>query len=156
MSKPQYFHVQHVVLLQVNLRLSHSILYKTKLPIVVVFNKSDIADANVPINWMQNFDQFMVCQYHHQDEIRKGKDYLSTLSRSMALALDEFYTNLTVLYLLLRSSLFLRLLEKGLTNSSVSSLNLWQNMKSIFVRNEGTTNQISLNQSQVGKLTHRK
>ena len=31
-----------------------------------------------------------------QDQVRKSSDYLSSLSRSMALALDEFYSNLTV------------------------------------------------------------
>ena len=43
-----------------NMLFCCSILYKTKLPIVVVFNKNDIADASVPIGWMKNFDLFMV------------------------------------------------------------------------------------------------
>lgn len=49
-----------------NMLFCCSILYKTKLPIVVVFNKSDIADANVPIGWMKNFDQFMVLLIHRR------------------------------------------------------------------------------------------
>jgi len=53
----------------------------------VVFNKNDVADAQVPIQWMTDFESFM-------DAVRQGENYLSTLSRSMALALDEFYSEL--------------------------------------------------------------
>lgn len=56
---------------------------------MVVLNKSDVADAEKPIRWMTDFEAYM-------DEVRQGGNYLSSLSRSMALALDEFYSQLNV------------------------------------------------------------
>jgi len=70
-----------------NMLFCCSILYKLKLPILVVFNKSDVADASIPIKWMKDYDSFI-------DAIKSNENYLSTLSRSMGLALDEFYESL--------------------------------------------------------------
>lgn len=71
-----------------NMLFCCSILYKTRLPIIIVFNKADVADATVPIGWMTDFESFM-------DEVRSSSNYLSSLSRSLALALEEFYANLS-------------------------------------------------------------
>ena len=53
----------------------------------MVLNKSDVADPSVPISWMKDYDTFI-------EAVKNSESYLSTLSRSMALALDEFYENL--------------------------------------------------------------
>lgn len=68
-----------------------SILYKTKLPFVIAFNKTDIVSHEFAVEWMTNFEAFQ--QVVHQDE-----SYISNLTNSMSLVLDEFYSNLKVLW----------------------------------------------------------
>lgn len=65
-----------------------SIIFKTKLPIYVIFNKEDTADSEKIIEWMKDYDKFV--EALKEDEER----YVSSLSKSMALSLDEFYKDL--------------------------------------------------------------
>lgn len=61
-----------------------SILYKTRLPLVVVFNKVDVADAEKLNLWMRDFDNF--------DRALQDDRFVGNLARSLAMALDQFYT----------------------------------------------------------------
>jgi GTPase len=67
-----------------NMMYALSILYKTKLPLLVVFNKTDVIDHSFASKWMTDFQAF-------DDALAKQDNYLATLSRSMSLVLDEFY-----------------------------------------------------------------
>ena len=67
-----------------NMMYSLSILYKSKLPLVVVFNKIDILQHDFAQDWMTDFDKF-------DESLAKVNNYLSSLSRSMSLVLEEFY-----------------------------------------------------------------
>ncbi|RMZ84202.1 hypothetical protein DV738_g623, partial [Chaetothyriales sp. CBS 135597] len=86
-----------------NMLYACSILYKTKLPMILVFNKTDVQDAGFAKEWMTDFEKF---QDALQEEERKGvfggegtgsgSGYMSSLLNSMSLMLDEFYSHLNM------------------------------------------------------------
>ncbi|RWS25967.1 GPN-loop GTPase 1-like isoform X2 [Leptotrombidium deliense] len=72
-----------------NMLYACSILYKTKLPLLLLVNKIDIMDHKFVLDWMHNFEAF-------QASLEEDSSYSANLARSMSLVLDTFYQELKV------------------------------------------------------------
>ena len=80
------------------LTLHLSILYKTKLPFILVFNKTDVRPHDFAVEWMHDFEAFQAALASHQGTTDDEGEptYMNSLMNSMSLVLDEFYKHLTV------------------------------------------------------------
>ncbi|KAI0771449.1 XPA-binding protein 1 [Irpex lacteus] len=82
-----------------NMLYACSILYKTQLPFILVFNKTDVEAADRAKEWMTDFEAFQEalasgsgkCNLHDSDG---EPTYMNSLMTSMSLVLDEFYKTL--------------------------------------------------------------
>ena len=86
-----------------NMLYACSILYKTKLPMILVFNKTDAQDADFAKKWMTDFDAFQAALRNEEeggtfggDGVGGGSGYMGSLLNSMSLVLEEFYKHLSV------------------------------------------------------------
>ncbi|KAK5016123.1 hypothetical protein LTR16_002004 [Cryomyces antarcticus] len=84
-----------------NMLYACSILYKTKLPMILVFNKTDVQDAEFAKEWMTDFEAFQAALRREQEEGEVeggmgGSGYMNSLLNSMSLVLEEFYCHLSV------------------------------------------------------------
>lgn len=90
-----------------NMLYACSILYKTKLPMILVFNKTDVKDAEFAKEWMTDFDKFQQALREEEESgafggegssggFGSGSGYMGSLLNSMSLMLEEFYRHLSV------------------------------------------------------------
>jgi putative protein kinase ArgK-like GTPase of G3E family len=84
-----------------NMLYACSILYKTKLPMILVFNKTDVQDASFAKEWMTDYEALSEALAREQtaaeaDGGESGSGYGSSLQQSMSLVLEEFYSHLSV------------------------------------------------------------
>lgn len=90
-----------------NMLYACSILYKTKLPMILVFNKTDVKDADFAKEWMTDFDKFQAALREEEEAgafggeggaggFGAGSGYMGSLLNSMSLMLEEFYRHLSV------------------------------------------------------------
>ncbi|ORX70883.1 hypothetical protein DL89DRAFT_245679 [Linderina pennispora] len=73
-----------------NMMYACSILYKTQLPFLVAFNKTDVVSHDFAVSWMNDFEEFQKAL------MRQEEGYMNSLMNSMSLVLDEFYAHLRV------------------------------------------------------------
>lgn len=81
-----------------NMLYACSILYKTKLPMIVVFNKTDVKDAEFAKEWMRDFESFQRALMEERENGNDGSSsgYMNSLVNSLSLTLEEFYSQLDV------------------------------------------------------------
>ena len=80
-----------------NMLYACSILYKTKLPMIIVFNKTDAQDASFAKEWMTDFEAFQrVLRDEQENEESESSGYMGSLMNSLSLMLEEFYRHLDV------------------------------------------------------------
>jgi len=91
-----------------NMLYACSILYKTKLPMILVFNKTDVHDAEFAKEWMTDFEAFQAALQQEEaggsfggfegssGGASGGSGYMGSLLNSMSLMLEEFYRHLSV------------------------------------------------------------
>jgi len=72
-----------------NMLYACSILFKTHLPVVCAFNKTDVAPAEFALEWMKDFESYQVAL-----DADRAEDYMGPLNRSLSLGMDEFYRSL--------------------------------------------------------------
>ena len=70
-----------------NMLYACSILYRTRLPIVLALTKTDIVSEKVVLDWMHDFDVF-------EEALNADPTYAHDLAHSMGLVLEEFYAGL--------------------------------------------------------------
>ena len=76
-----------------NMLYACSMLYRTRLPLVVVFNKIDVVPHDFCVEWMQDYEAFQEALDEMQTN-DPSAGYYGSLTRSLSLVLDEFYSNL--------------------------------------------------------------
>ncbi|KAK2804161.1 hypothetical protein FQN50_006703 [Emmonsiellopsis sp. PD_5] len=91
-----------------NMLYACSILYKTKLPMILVFNKTDVKDAEFAKEWMTDFEAFQAALRQEEEAgafggaeggvggMGGGSGYMGSFLNSMSLMLEEFYRHLSV------------------------------------------------------------
>ena len=88
-----------------NMLYACSILYKTKLPMILVFNKADVKDPAFAKEWMTDFEAFQAALRGEEESGsfggfegggEGGSGYMGSLLNSMSLMLEEFYRHLSV------------------------------------------------------------
>ncbi|KAK2962197.1 putative GPN-loop GTPase 1 [Blattamonas nauphoetae] len=70
-----------------NMLYACSVMYKSKLPLQLLFNKVDIIPSQFIHDWMNDSDKL-------QSVLDQDDSYMSTLTHSMSLVLEEFYSTL--------------------------------------------------------------
>jgi GPN-loop GTPase len=78
-----------------NMLYACSMYYRTRLPLVIAFNKTDVVSHEFCMEWMKDFEAFQEAL----DNVRSGENdgasstgFYDSLTRSLSLVLDEFYT----------------------------------------------------------------
>jgi GTPase SAR1 family protein len=89
-----------------NMLYACSILYKTKLPMILVMNKTDVKDAEFAKEWMTDFEAFQAALRQEEENGSfggleggsggGGSGYMGSLLNSMSLMLEEFYSHLSM------------------------------------------------------------
>ena len=84
-----------------NMLYACSMFYRTRLPIVIAFNKNDVVPHDFAIEWMKDYEAFQEALDESMDTNTNNSStmtstgFYGSLTRSLSLVLDEFYSNFT-------------------------------------------------------------
>ena len=73
-----------------NMLYACSVLYKSRLPMVIVFNKCDATPCDFALEWMDDFQAYQ----ESLEGTGEREGYMNSLNNSLCLVLDEFYRNI--------------------------------------------------------------
>ena len=73
-----------------NMLYACSMFYRTRLPLVIAFNKTDVVSSEFCMEWMKDYEAFQDAL----DDARKDNEggFYDSLTRSLSMVLDEFYS----------------------------------------------------------------
>jgi len=72
-----------------NMLYACSMIYRTRLPLVICFNKTDVVSHEFCMDWMRDYESFQQALDDHS----ANAGFYGSLTRSLSLVLDEFYSN---------------------------------------------------------------
>ena len=75
-----------------NMLYACSMYYRTRLPLVICFNKTDVCSHEFCMEWMKDFEAFQDALDNARNEGEGESGFYDSLTRSLSLVLDEFYT----------------------------------------------------------------
>lgn len=77
-----------------NMLYACSMYYRTRLPLVICFNKTDVVSHEFCLEWMRDFEAFQeALDNARSNEGAEGGGFYDSLTRSLSLVLDEFYNS---------------------------------------------------------------
>ncbi|CAB9507862.1 loop GTPase 1 [Seminavis robusta] len=82
-----------------NMLYACSMFYRTRLPLVIVFNKNDVVPHDFCMEWMKDYEAFQEALDESMDSNTNNSatmtstGFYGSLTRSLSLVLDEFYSN---------------------------------------------------------------
>lgn len=73
-----------------NMLYACSMYYRTRLPLVICFNKTDVVSHEFCMEWMKDYEAFQEALDNARND-GEGGGFYDSLTRSLSLVLDEFY-----------------------------------------------------------------
>eukprot|EP00980_Cylindrotheca_fusiformis_P002699 scaffold627_cov125-Cylindrotheca_fusiformis.AAC.16 len=73
-----------------NMLYACSMYYRTRLPLVICFNKTDVVSHEFCMEWMRDYEAFQEALDNARND-GEGGGFYDSLTRSLSLVLDEFY-----------------------------------------------------------------
>jgi len=71
-----------------NMLYATSLFYRTRLPLIMVFTKTDIVKHDFAVQWMTDYESF-------EEACKSNESYMGNFTQSMSSMISEFYNHFT-------------------------------------------------------------